>query len=180
MGDASLVDWTAEGRLYSKKRRPIERPARFARQRPDGVVSTLWRDHDPAWWSPTRGPATKVSPDGKSVAFFSDRTGWSTSLRNADVGESDQEAKQLTMRRVHGGIPGVVAGQHAPRLRPWLPGNQMDRLLSTVDVMSGQVTSRSSSRRGVQHRAGILARRAQAPLSAGFGGAFARSLRSAG
>ena len=38
---------------------------------------TLWKDEDERWFSPTnRDSKVLVSPDGKSVAFVSDRSGW--------------------------------------------------------------------------------------------------------
>ena len=42
----------------------------------DGTSHVLWKDYDPAWVSPSNVPRSVVSPDGKWVAFISDRTGW--------------------------------------------------------------------------------------------------------
>jgi hypothetical protein len=41
-----------------------------------GETRTLWRDHDSAWISPADGAMDVTSPDGKWVAFISDRSGW--------------------------------------------------------------------------------------------------------
>ena len=43
---------------------------------PSGASHSIWQETDPLFVSPADGPRTVTSPDGKMIAFISDRTGW--------------------------------------------------------------------------------------------------------
>jgi len=104
-----------------------------------GAARTLWKDADERWFSPTgRDSRVIVSPDGKSVAFVSDRTGWLHVYVLPVDATSESQAKQLT------------TGNHLAGLGAWSPdsariayhrsaaGNQMERFVDIVEVASGR------------------------------------------
>jgi dipeptidyl aminopeptidase/acylaminoacyl peptidase len=138
MGDATAVGWTADGSIVFDEISPDRKTHAVRTASRDGIVTTLWQDYDPAWWSPTRGPATKVSPDGKLVAFFSDRTGWTHLYVTSGAAKSSAEARQLTSGPFTVGYPAWSPDSARIAYAHGLPGNQMERLLSVVDVQSGK------------------------------------------
>ncbi len=114
---------------------------------------TLWKDSDDRWFSPTgRDSRVLVSPDGKLVAFVSDRSGWIHIYVTASDATSESQAKQLTSG-------GYLAG-----LGSWSPdssrivyhrseaGNQYERFINVVDVRSG-ATEPIVTARGVNYDA---------------------------
>ena len=114
---------------------------------------------DDRWFSPTgRDSKVLVSPDGKSVAFISDRSGWIHIYVMPVDATSESQAKQLT-------TGGYLAG-----LGSWSPdstriayhrseaGNQMERFINVVDVAHRRERAdRHRARR--QLRSVVLARR---------------------
>ena len=106
--------------------------------KPGSQPRTLWKDTDDRWFSPTgRDSRVLVSPDGKSVAFISDRSGWIHIYVMPTDATSESQAKQLT-------TGGYLAG-----LGSWSPdstriayhrseaGNQYERFINVVDVRTG-------------------------------------------
>lgn len=104
-----------------------------------GTTRTLWKDYDERWLTPTgRDNKVLVSPDGKTVAFISDRTGWIHIYVMPVTATSESQAKQLT------------SGNYLAGLGSWSPdskhivyhhsavGDQMERFLDIVDVTTGK------------------------------------------
>ena len=145
----------------------------------DGSVRTIWSDYDPAWWSPTRGPATVVSPDGEMVAFFSDRTGWTHLYVAPTAPASASKPKALTSGLFTVGYPAWSPDSKRLAYGHGSPGNQMERLVSIVDVDSGRSESIVSSR-GVQIAPMFSPDGTTVALSTCLGRALARLLRRAG
>ena len=71
------MQWTADGSVLYQELSP-SRKDRYINVAPiGGTPRTLWKDHEPKYWTPqAREAKIVVSPDGKLVAFPSDRTGW--------------------------------------------------------------------------------------------------------
>lgn len=61
-----------------------------------GETRTLWKDYDARWISLADGPRTVTSPDGKQIAFISDRTGWAHLYVIAADATSESQARQLS------------------------------------------------------------------------------------
>ena len=137
MGDSTIVDWTASGDVLFEEMSPDRKTRAIKAFSLDGAVRTLWKDYDPAWWSPTRGPATELSPDGKLVAFFSDRTGW-THLYVMPASGTASEARQLTSGSFTTGYPGWSPDSTRIVYGHGRAGNSMERFLSIVDVATGK------------------------------------------
>ncbi len=97
VGNVGSVQFAADGSLVwtetaaSGKQREIKTVA------VGGQPRTLWKDYDERWFTPTgRDSKVLVSPDGKSVAFVSDRTGWIHIYVIPVNATSESQAKQLT------------------------------------------------------------------------------------
>lgn len=140
VGDVSAVQWTADGSIlfqelsHDKKNRAIQVASI------DGFKRTLWKDYDPQWWSPTTlDSKTVVSPDGKSVAFVADRTGWMHLYVMPTDAKSESQARQLT-NGSH--LAGVAFGGWSPDGRRLayhhgLDGDAMERFVDVIDPSTG-------------------------------------------
>ena len=112
--------------------------ARDQAWRPGGVPRMLWRDRDERWFSPTgRDSKLLVSPDGKSVAFVSDRTGWIHIYVMPVDATAESQAKQLRRVIFWRGLGSWSRRQPADRVSPQRAGNQMERFIDVVDVRTG-------------------------------------------
>lgn len=149
MGDAVPSGWTADDALVFEETSPDRKTRKIRIAALDGSVRTIWSDHDPAWFSPTRGPATVVSPDGAQVAFFSDRSGWTHLYTAPTAADAASKAKQLTAGSFTVGYPAWSPDSKRLAYGHGLPGNQMERLISVVEVASGRHTPLVTTR-GVQ------------------------------
>jgi dipeptidyl aminopeptidase/acylaminoacyl peptidase len=139
-GNPSAVQFTADGSLVwsegsaNGKTREIKTWHRGAGSR------TLWKDHDERWFSPTgRDSRVLVSPDGKSVAFISDRTGWIHVYVMPVSATSESQAKALTSGNYLAGLGSWSADSTRIAYHRSAPGNQMERFVDIVDVTTGKV-----------------------------------------
>jgi dipeptidyl aminopeptidase/acylaminoacyl peptidase len=103
---------------------------------------TLWKDEDERWFSPTnRDSKVLVSPDGKSVAFVSDRTGWLHLYVTPASASSQSQARQLTSGGFLAGLGAWSADSTRIAYHRSVAGNQMERFIDIVDVASGKSTA---------------------------------------
>jgi Tol biopolymer transport system component len=73
-----------------------------------GATHTIWQDHDDAYWTPTAGNGALIaaSPDGRSVAFISDKgSGWPHLYVMPAAAKSEKEAKRLTSGALTAAFP---------------------------------------------------------------------------
>ncbi len=104
-----------------------------------GESRTLWKDYDPAWISLANGPRTVASPDGKQIAFISDRSGWAHVYVISASATSESQARQLSK------------GNFGDCFAAWSPDsrklafahseadNQQERFISIADVSTGKL-----------------------------------------
>jgi dipeptidyl aminopeptidase/acylaminoacyl peptidase len=104
-----------------------------------GTSHTVWKDYDPAWWSPADGARTITSPDGKSIAFVSDRSGWAHVYVIPVDATSEKEAKQLSNGDFGDGFANWSPDSKSIVFAHSAAGNQQERFLSIADVASGKV-----------------------------------------
>ena len=136
-GNINSVQFTADGALLWSEGSASGKVREIKAWR-SGTTRTLWKDADDRWFSPTgRDSRVLVSPDGKSVAFISDRSGWIHIYVMATDATSESQAKQVT------------AGGYLAGLGSWSPdssriayhrseaGNQHERFINVIDVRSG-------------------------------------------
>ncbi len=147
IGSISGIQWTADASVIYQETSPDGKTREIKTAAPGRPPRTLWRDHDDRWFSPTnRDSRLLVAPDGGSVAFVSDRTGW-IHLYEMPVGATAEgQARQLT------------SGSYLAGLGNWSPdskrivyhhsaaGNQMERFIDVVDVATGKSTPVITSR----------------------------------
>jgi dipeptidyl aminopeptidase/acylaminoacyl peptidase len=103
-----------------------------------GEIRTLWKDFDPAYWTPTSGARTIASPDGRSVAFISDRSGWPHLYVIPSNATSESQAKQLSTGKFGDEYPVWSSDSKRIVYAHSEDGNQMERFISIVDALSGK------------------------------------------
>ena len=118
-----------------------------------GSTRTLWKDYDERWFTPTgRDSKVIVSPDGKSVAFVSDRTGWIHIYVMPVTATSEKQAKQLTSGNFLAGLGGWSPDSKKIVYHHSTAGNQMERFIDILDTESGK-TEPIVTARGVNYDA---------------------------
>jgi Tol biopolymer transport system component/dienelactone hydrolase len=105
----------------------------------DGATRTLWKDYDPAWISLANGPRTVASPDGKHIAFISDRSGWAHLYVIASDATSESQARQLSKGDFGDGFATWSPDSKRVAFAHSEPGNQQERFLSIADITTGKV-----------------------------------------
>jgi len=117
----------------------------------DGTAHTLWRDRDERWFSPTpRDSKVLLSPDGKTVAFVSDRTGWVQIYAMPVTATAESQAKQLTRGSFLSGLGSWSKDSRKIAYHRAGPDNPMERFIDVVDVNSGRA-ERIVTARGVNY-----------------------------
>ncbi|MGE3191079.1 MAG: prolyl oligopeptidase family serine peptidase, partial [Vicinamibacterales bacterium] len=97
--------------------------------------------HDDRWFSPTRRDSKVLtSPDGRSVAFISDRPGWMQLYVMPADATAESQAKQLTSGDIAVGLNEWSPDGTRILYHHGLPGNPMEKAISVVTVATGQVT----------------------------------------
>jgi len=111
----------------------------------------LWKDSDERWFSPTgRDSKVLVSPDGKSVAFISDRSGWIHIYVMPVNAASESQAKPLTSGGFLAGLGSWSADSTRIAYHRSEAGNQYERFINVVDVRTG-VSEAIVTTRGVNY-----------------------------
>jgi len=106
-----------------------------------GETRTLWKDYDPAWWSPSNSPRTVVSPDGKWVAFICDRSGWPLVYAIPTDATSESQAKPLSFGKKIEGFPAWSPDSRRVAYSNSNDDDEMSRYISIGDVASGKIES---------------------------------------
>jgi dipeptidyl aminopeptidase/acylaminoacyl peptidase len=105
----------------------------------NGETRTIWTDYDPAWWSPSNSPRTVASPDGKWVAFISDRTGWPLVYVIPSDATAETQAKQISFGKKIDGFPAWSRDSTRVAYASSRDGDEMSRYISIADVASGKI-----------------------------------------
>ncbi len=180
VGSVSNLQWGAGGTLVYQEVSPDGKTRDIKTTGVGGSSRTIWRDRDERWWSPTgRDARLTTSPDGRQVAFVSDRSGWIHVYVMPIDATSESQARQLTSGEFGTGLPTWSPDGTRIAYHHSAPGNQMERFISVVDVASGHSVGRRHGA-GREPRARLLARRHAAGLPAYGYGELARPLRGPG
>lgn len=139
VGNPSSVQFTADGSVLWAEGSASGKTRTIKIWNADGALRTLWKDQDERWFSPTaRDSKVVVSPDGKSVAFVSDRTGWIHVYVMPVNATSESQAKALTSGGFLAGLGGWSPDSRRIAYHRSAAGNQMERFVDVVDVASGK------------------------------------------
>ncbi len=139
IGNVSGVQWTADNTIVYQEVAPDGKTREIKRTSVGTVPRTLWRDHDERWWSPTaRDSKLLVSPDGRSLAFVSDRTGWIHIYVIPVDATSSTQARQLTSGNYGAGLGSWSPDGKRIAYHHSVDGNQMERFVDVVDLATGK------------------------------------------
>jgi dipeptidyl aminopeptidase/acylaminoacyl peptidase len=138
MGQVSGAQFGADGALVYQELSPDGKTREIKSLRVGGLPRVLWRDRDEKWWSPTnRDAKLLVSPDGKSLAFVSDRSGWIHVYVLPLDATSESQAKQLSTGTFGAGLGSWSPDSTRLAYHHSAAGNQMERFIDVVDVATG-------------------------------------------
>jgi len=138
VGNPNAVQFAADGSLLWAEGSADGKRREIKVWNAAGGVRTLWKDTDDRWFSPTgRDSKVLVSPDGKSVAFVSDRSGWIHIYVTPVNATSESQAKQLTTGGFLAGLGSWSADSTKIAYHRSEAGNQYERFINVVDVKTG-------------------------------------------
>ncbi len=104
-----------------------------------GETRTLWKDFDPAWISPADGAMDVASPDGKLLAFISDRTGWPHLYVIPTNATSESQATQIGKGAFGDGFAAWSPDSKRIAYAHSAEGNQMERFISIASIANGHI-----------------------------------------
>jgi dipeptidyl aminopeptidase/acylaminoacyl peptidase len=139
IGNVSNLQWAADGAVIYQELSPDGKTREIKSVAVGSLPRTLWRDRDEKWWSPTgRDARLVVSPDGKTLAFVSDRSGWIHVYVTPVNATSEAQARQLTSGSFGAGLGSWSPDSRRLAYHHSLDGNQMERFIGVVDVAGGK------------------------------------------
>jgi dipeptidyl aminopeptidase/acylaminoacyl peptidase len=135
VGNVGSVQFTADGSLLWTEGSSNGKTREIKTAAIGGQPRTLWKDYDERWFTPTaRDSKVLVSPDGKSVAFVSDRTGWIHVYVMPVNATAESQAKQLTFGNFLNGLGAWSADSKKIAYHRSVAGNQYERFIDVIDV----------------------------------------------
>ena len=144
------MQWAGGPSIIHEEFSPDHKTLEIQRTSLTGETRTLWRDHDDAWISPADGADDVTSPDGKLLAFISDRSGWPHLYVIPTDATSESQARQLSKGNFGDGYAAWSPDSKSIAYAHSADGNQMERFISVADMRSGRtepiVTSRGVNR----------------------------------
>ncbi len=138
VGNPSSIQFAADGSLVWAEGSADGKRREIKVWKAGSEPRTLWKDVDDRWFSPTgRDSKVLVSPDGKSVAFVSDRTGWIHVYVMPVNATSESQARQLTSGGYLAGLGSWSADSTKIAYHRSDAGNQYERFIDVIDVRLG-------------------------------------------
>jgi len=139
VGNANSAQWMANGSVVYQETSPDGKTREIKSVAAGGLPRTLWKDYDERWFSPTaRDSKLLVSPDGNSIAFVSDRTGWIHIYVIPANASSESQAKQLTSGGYLAGLGAWSPDSRHIVYHHSVAGNQYERFIDVLDVTTGK------------------------------------------
>ena len=140
MGGTSGVQFAGDGSLVYQELSPDGKTREIKVARVGSLPRVLWRDRDERWWSPTnRDAKLLMSPDGKSLAFVSDRSGWIHVYVIPIDATSEAQARQLSKGDFGAGLGSWSPDSTKIAFHHSAAGNQMERFIDVATVATGVV-----------------------------------------
>jgi dipeptidyl aminopeptidase/acylaminoacyl peptidase len=139
VGNPASIQFAAGGSLVWSESSADGKTREIKTWSAGGAPRTLWKDRDERWFSPTaRDSKVLVSPNGRSVAFVSDRTGWIHVYVIPVDATSESQARQVTAGDFLAGLGGWSPDSTRLAYHRSARGNQMERFVDVVDVAAGK------------------------------------------
>jgi Tol biopolymer transport system component/dienelactone hydrolase len=139
-GGGSEFQWVAGPALVVSEVTPDRKTRELQVIDIHGQSRTLWTDHDPAWFSAFDGAKTTASPDGKLIAFESNRSGWQHLYVIPTDATSEKQARQLSTGNFIDGYPTWSRDSKYIAYSHSAADSLMERFISVVDVNTGKIT----------------------------------------
>jgi dipeptidyl aminopeptidase/acylaminoacyl peptidase len=137
--EVSSVQWTVDASILFQEVSADKKTRVIKVWAPGGPPRILWTDHDPAWWTASiQASDTVVAPDGKSVVFASDRTGWTHLYVMPVDATSASQARQLTSGKYSATFGSWSFDSRRIAYHHSVDGNHMERFIGIVHVDSGR------------------------------------------
>ena len=133
------MQWTANSSILHEEFSADHRTLEIQVTSPKGVTRTLWRDHDDKWISPADGAEDVASPDGKYLAFISDRSGWPHLYVIPTDASSESQARQLSTGNFGDGYAAWSPDSKRIAFAHSAEGDQGERFLSIATVATGKI-----------------------------------------
>ena len=133
------IQWAAGPVLVHQEFSPDHKTREIVETTASGASHTVWKDYDPLFYSPANGPRTVTSPDGKYIAFISDRTGWAHVYAIPVDATSETQAKQLSKGDFGDCYASWSSDSKSVAFAHSEAGNQQERFISVANVATGKV-----------------------------------------
>jgi dipeptidyl aminopeptidase/acylaminoacyl peptidase len=133
------MQWAAGPSIVHEEFSPDHKTMEIKITTLSGDTRTLWKDYDPAWISPADGAMDVASPDGKSLAFVSDRSGWPHVYVIPTDATSESQAKQISKGAFGDGYVGWSPDSKRIVYAHSANGNQMERFISIATPTTGKI-----------------------------------------
>lgn len=135
VGAVSFPQFAGDGSVVYYELSPDGKTKEIKAAAVGALPRVLWRDRDERWVSPTsRDVKLLVAPDGKQVAFVSDRTGWIHVYVLPLDATSEAQAVQVTSGDFGAGLGSWSPDSARIAYHHSTAGNQMERFVDVVDV----------------------------------------------
>lgn len=136
---STSMQWAAGPSIVHEEFSPDHKTMQIEITSMTGETRTLWKDHDPAWVSPADGAMDVTSPDGKWVAFISDRSGWPHLYVISTDATSETQARQIGKGNFGDGYAAWSPDSKRIAYAHSADGNQMERFISIASVDTGRI-----------------------------------------
>ena len=133
------MQWAAHSSIIHEEFSADHRTLEIQVTSPKGVTRTLWSDHDDKWISPADGAEDVASPDGKQLAFISDRSGWSHLYVIPTDASSESQARQLSTGNFGDGYAAWSPDSKRIAFAHSADGDQGERFLSIATVATSKI-----------------------------------------
>jgi dipeptidyl aminopeptidase/acylaminoacyl peptidase len=133
------MQWSAGPSIVHEEFSPDHKTMEIKVTSLSGETRTLWKDSDPAWISPADGAMDVASPDGKWLAFISDRSGWPHLYVIPTDATSESQAKQISKGAFGDGYAAWSPDSKRIAYAHSAEGNQMERFISIASIATGKI-----------------------------------------
>jgi dienelactone hydrolase len=133
------MQWAAGPSIVHEEFSPDHKTMEIKVTALSGETRTLWKDYDPAWISPADGVMDIASPDGKLLAFISDRSGWPHVYVIPTDATSESQAKQISKGAFGDGYAAWSPDSKRVAYAHSADGNQMERFISIATLATGKI-----------------------------------------